>query len=168
MADSKASAKNEANVYPLPAFHFKLVFTQAPGKDTAFQEVLGIGSEIDVQEVVEGGENRFVHRLPKGVKHPLLSLKRGIADLKSPLVKWCIAVLEGDFVKPIETREVKVYLLDQNQRPVRGWSFTNAYPVKWEIDSFNSTKNEAAIEKIELSYNDSVRIDIEKSDPASG
>ena len=158
MADSNASTQSETNVYPLPAFHFKLVFTKTPGADTAFQDVSGIGSEVDVQEVVEGGENRFVHRLPKGAKHPLLSLKRGVADMKSPLVKWCKAVLEGDFVKPIETREVKVYLLDQKQRPVRGWSFTNAYPVKWEMDSFNSTKNEAAIEKIELSYNYSFRI----------
>ena len=55
MAKINALAKGETDVYPLPAFHFKLVFTQAPGKDTAFQEVSGIGSEIDVQEVAEGG-----------------------------------------------------------------------------------------------------------------
>ena len=158
MADSNASTQSETNVYPLPAFYFKLVFTKAPGKDTAFQDVSGIGSEIDVQEVVEGGENRFVLRLPKGVKHPLLVLKRGIAGLTSPLVVWCKSVLEGDFIVPIPTQDIEVFLLDENHSPVRGWCFTKAYPVKWEIDSFNSTKNEVAIEKIELSYNYSARI----------
>jgi phage tail-like protein len=153
MADSSASSD-----YPLPAFHFSLVFTKYPGMDTAFQEVSGIGSEIDIQEVVEGGENGFVHRLPKGVKHPLLVLKRGIAGITSILVQWCKAVLEGGFVKPIQPMDISVFLLDQNQIPVREWAFTNAYPVKWEIDSFNSTKNEVAIETIELSYNSSKRI----------
>ena len=150
--------QQRSDPYPPSAFHFKLVFAGAPETDTSFQEVSGIGSEIDIQEVVEGGENRFVHRLPRGVKHPLLSLKRGIADIDSPLVKWCKAVLEGDFVQPIEVQEVKVYLLDENHNPLRGWSFANAYPVKWEVDSFHSTKNEVAIETIELSYNHSIRI----------
>ena len=158
MTDSKTSDKGESIVYPLPAFHFKLMFTKAPGADTSFQDVSGISSEIDVQEVVEGGENRFVHRLPKGVKHPLLTLKRGIAGLTSPLVIWCKSVLEGDFIVPILTQEIAVFLLDENQSPIRGWGFSQAYPVKWEIDSFNSTKNDVAIETIELSYNYSVRI----------
>jgi phage tail-like protein len=153
MADASASSD-----YPLPAFHFSVVFTKFPGMDTAFQEVSGIGSEIDIQEVVEGGENGFVHRLPKGIKHPLLVLKRGIADATSILAHWCKDVLEGEFIEPIQTRDITVFLLDQNQVPVRGWEFTNTYPVKWEIDSFNSTKNEVAIETIELSYNSSKRI----------
>jgi len=158
MANSTDASTQSSELYPPSAFYFKLVFAATPEQDTSFQEVSGIGSEIDFQETVEGGENRFVHRLPKGVKHPLLSLKRGIADINSPLVKWCIAVLEGEFAKPIEPREVKVYLLDENHDPLRGWSFANAYPVKWEIDSFNSTKNEVAIETIDLSYNYSNRI----------
>ena len=33
--------------------------------------------------MVEGGENRFVHRLPKPVKHPNLVLKRGLATTSS-------------------------------------------------------------------------------------
>ena len=62
MANGNDASNGESSVYPLPAFHFKLVFTQKPGEDTSFKEVSGIGTEINVQEVVEGGENRFVHR----------------------------------------------------------------------------------------------------------
>jgi phage tail-like protein len=148
----------ESKFYPPPAFHFMLMFTLMPAADTAFQEVDGITSELDTQEYVEGGEHRFVHRLPKGVKHPLLRLKRGVADLDSPLVLWCKSVLEGNLAQRIITQDVLVLLLDEEQEPLRGWSFANAYPVKWEIGSFHSTKNEVAIETIELSYTYSNRV----------
>ena len=135
--------------YPPSAFHFKVVFSATAGMaDTSFQEVSGIGSEIDTEEVVEGGENRYVHRLPKGVKHPKLVLKRGIAKGTSPLVIWCRSVLEADFIAPIVPMPILVFLLDENGAPARAWSFANAYPVNWEVDDFNSTKNEVAIEKI--------------------
>lgn len=126
--------------------------------DTSFQEVSGISSEVEVEHVIEGGENRFVHQLPKNVKHPNLELKRGIAPMTSPLVKWCKAVIEMDFIKPIELATIRVFLMNENKEPIRGWLFDSAFPVKWEIESFGSTKNEVAIEKIVLSYTYSKRI----------
>jgi len=51
-----------------------------------------------------------------------------------------------------------VQLLNEKGMPKRAWSFMNAYPVSWEVDEFNSTKNEVAIEKIELSYTWSNRV----------
>ena len=66
--------------------------------------------------------------------------------------------MEGDFSKPIKPMEIKVYLLNEDHNPVRGWSFSNAYPVKWEIDGFNATKNDVAIESIDLCYHKLERI----------
>ena len=54
---------------------------------------------------------------------------------------------------PIVTQELTVSLMDSSGAPARSWSFVNARPVKWEVEGFNSTKNEVAIEKIELAYN---------------
>ena len=143
--------------YPPSAFYFQVGFRPSgESPDTSFQDVTGIGSEMDTEDVVEGGENRYVHRLPKSVKHPNLVLKRGISKLDSPLVKWCKSVLE-DFTTPIVPKEVQVLLLNESG-VIRAWSFTNAYPVNWEVEDFNSTKNEVAIEKIELSYNYSSRL----------
>lgn len=153
------SSPNEAEVYPPSAFYFMVLFDKVGrDMDTSFQEVSGISSEIEVESVVEGGENRFVYQLPKGVKHSNLELKRGIAPVNSPLIKWCKNVLEMDFNKPIEPMAVSVYLMNENKDPICGWRFESAYPVKWEIESFGSTKNEVAIEKIVLSYTYSTRI----------
>ncbi len=143
--------------YPPCAFYFMVGFGAASGKgntssDSSFQEVSGIGPEIQTEDVIEGGVNTYVHQLPKSVKHPKLVLKRGIASNDSELVGWCKEVLEK-FSIPIKTKEVYVQLLNEKGDPIREWSFCNAYPVSWEIESFESTKNNVAIEKIELSYN---------------
>jgi phage tail-like protein len=147
------------NEYPPSAFYFQVDFFSPYGKgDTSFQEVSGISSEMETEEVVEGGENRYVHRLPKSVKHPKLVLKRGIATMNSPLVTWCKSVLEAGFIASIIPLPLLVFLLNEDKVPIRAWGFANAYPVKWEVDPFNSTKNEVAIEKIELSYTYSNRL----------
>ena len=144
---------------PPTAFHFRVVFSATLGQsDTSFQEVSGIGSEMELEEVVEGGENGFVHRLPKGVKHPKLVLKRGVAPASSPLVGWCRAVFEGNGSLAVVPMPIVVFLLDANRLPARGWFFGNAFPVSWKMDPFNSTRNEVAIEEIEMSYNDSYRL----------
>ena len=78
--------------------------------------------------------------------------------MTSPLVLWCRSIFEGDFTEPITPMSVLVSLMNENKIPVRVWSFSNAYPVNWDVENFNSTKNEVAIEKIELSYNASSRV----------
>lgn len=146
-------------VYPAPAFYFKVAFaaTELRG-DSSFQEVSGLGSEMAFEEFREGGENRFVHRLPTGVKHAPLELKRGVESIDSPLVQWCRATLSGDRLARIQTLPLSVYLMNAYQVPIRAWQFADAYPIKWEFDAFNSTKNEVAIEKIVLSYSYSTRL----------
>ena len=145
--------------YPPSAFYFRVAFSATLGmSDTAFQDVSGIESSIETENYIEGGENRYVHKLPKGVSHPNLVLKRGIAPMTSPLVVWCRSVFEASFAVPVVPMPILVMLMNHSKFPIRTWSFANAYPVKWSIDSFNSTKNEVAIETIELSYNYSNRL----------
>ena len=156
---------DDGSAYLPAAFYFKVVFgssaaaAAAPMQaDTSFKEVSGIGAEVSTEDVPEGGENRFVHKLPKGVTHGNLELKRGIASMTSPLVVWCRSVMEMDFMVPIVPQPLVVYLMDETGVPIRAWSFANAFPIKWEVEGFSSTKNEVAIEKIVLSYNYSNRL----------
>ncbi|GAB3255541.1 hypothetical protein GCM10027296_24720 [Chitinimonas naiadis] len=135
------------------AFHFRVSISGFGNTaDSSFQEVSGITQKMEVQDLKEGGENRFQHKLPTGIKQQNLTLKRGIADNQSPLMKWCKTVLEGGLEVPISPRSVRISLCDANRDPVRVWVFHNAFPVSWSVDPFNSTKNDVAIETIELAY----------------
>lgn len=135
--------------WPVPAFHF---LVKLPGGDTAFQEVDGLEVKRELETVVEGGENRFAYRLPKPADHGNLVLKRAIAPFGSALVGWCRDVLEGDLMLPIKLRSFDVHLLDEDGNPLRSWSIVNAFPVSWTVEAFNATKNEVAIERVELAY----------------
>ena len=138
---------------PPVAFHFCVTFGSSPkDADGAFQEVSGIGPEVETEPVVDGGENRFTYQLPKAMKHPRLKLRRGLAANDSRLVLWCKSVLEGGFARPVWPRLVHVFLLDAAGDPLRAWSFDGAWPVKWETGPFNATKNELALETVELVY----------------
>ncbi len=146
------SSLQSKGYYPPPAFYFKIEFTATQGQDTAFQEVSGLNVTIEYDQVAEGGEN-FFYQLPKPPKYDNLVLKRGMADMSSPLVLWCSSILGPDFAKPVEPRSLNISLLNEQGDPCRVWNIVNALPVKWQIDGFNSTKNSVAIETIELTYN---------------
>jgi phage tail-like protein len=141
------------SLYPPVGFRFTVQIAGSPGQDDAtFQEVSGISLELDAEIDREGGENRFVHALPKAATHPRLVLKRGIADQRSPLVRWFEAVLEAGLAQPIETKELTLRLLDETGAPLQTWSFRDAYPVRWTVDSFLADKAHFVIETIELAY----------------
>jgi phage tail-like protein len=143
--------------YPPVSFQFSVSVNGQSGADSSFQSVSGIESTITTEDIVEGGENRFVHKLPNGIKQNNIELKRGISPAKSELMKWCKAVMEQGLSQRIKPRSLVVHLLDEKQNPIRSWSFENAFPVSWKVESFDATKNEVAIETITLSYTYSKR-----------
>lgn len=136
------------------AFHFSVSFSgDGPAvSDAAFQEVSGLESGMDLETITEGGENRFVHQLPKPSKPSNIKLKRGLTAKSSDLVKWCKSTIEIDFAKAITPKDMLISLLDKDADPVASWSITRAFPVKWTVGGFDAMKNEVAIETIELAY----------------
>ena len=147
------------NDYPPSAFHFKVVFAATAGMfDTSFQDVSGIKATIETEAYQELGENGFVYQLPKPPTYSNLVLKRGIASLTSPLVLWCKSIFEGGYSSPVKSMGMMVYLMNEHKLPKRAWGFTDAFPVSWDVDSFNSSKNEVAIETIEIRYNTLTRL----------
>ena len=136
------------------AFFFEVSFSGAVSiDDTAFQEVSGLESTLDVETVVEGGVNNFVHRLPKPVKQGTIKLKRALVRRDNGLVDWCQSVLQGGFTEKIKTMSLKIKLLDVEGTPIREWGVAHAYPVKMSVAAFDAMKSELAIETIELAYN---------------
>ena len=99
-------------------------------------------------EVVEGGENRFKHKLPVSIRYPNLVLKRGmVAD--SALLEWCKNATENFEFIPMD---VIVMLLNSQMMPLKVWNIKGAYPVKCEVSEFNAENSSIVIESIELSY----------------
>lgn len=149
--------------YPSVGFHFKVNFegigisvgagpvqVGTADIDSRWTEVSGLSVELGTEELIEGGENRFVHKLPIRAKYPNLVLKRGyFSSLPSPLIKWANDAITNLDIKPCN---VHVVLLDEMHKPAQTWHFTNAYPVKISIGDLKATDNSYLIESIELAY----------------
>jgi phage tail-like protein len=144
--------------YPPVAFYFQVSFPGSSDiKDTSFKEVSGISSEMELESINEGGENRFTHKLPKNLKHGNLILKRGVTSPKGKLIKWVKDSIDGDFSKAFITKQIMISLLNSKAEPINSWTFNNALPVKLEVSGFDSEKSQVAIESIEFSYTNVIR-----------
>ena len=142
-----------SDYYPPASLSFEVRFAGAPGPvDASFAEVSGLDSERHVTELREGGENRFVHRLPAARKSPNVVLKRGLMAASSDLFRWCKDSLESDFRQKLTPRSLTVSLLDRNGKPMMTWALANAWPVKWSVAAFDASKSSVAMETIELAY----------------
>jgi len=139
--------------YPPGGFRFSVAIAGVNGgRDASFSEVSGLEAERPVFEVKEGGENRFVHRLPERARYGNLVLKRGLMVRQSQLADWCTAAFEGDLGKPIKPKDVVVHLLGADEEPLMAWNVKSAWPVKWGMNAFVADRNELALETLELAY----------------
>lgn len=139
--------------YPPASFQFAVRVAGAGGEvDASFAEVSGLSSERSVTELREGGENRFVHRLPGPQKSGNLVLKRGLMAAGSALYRWSKDSLEGDFAQPLQPRSLTVSLLDAKGRALMTWAVAGAWPVKWSVAAFDAAKSEVAMETLELAF----------------
>jgi phage tail-like protein len=145
---------SDQTIYRPVGFLFKLTFTGILEEGgIGFKEVSGISMDLETEEISEGGENQFTHRLPSAVKFNNLILKRGLADKNSELVKWCMDTFSGQLDKPVVPKNISVRLLDEKAKPLMSWDFHSAWPVKWSVADLGSVDNNLAIETLEFSYN---------------
>lgn len=137
-------------MYQIPVgFHFKVDFGRGEADhDHMFQEVVGISSEVTLEEYKEGGLNEHVHRFPNGVKYGNLVLKRGMFN-DSDIAQWCRDAIENFVFDPTT---VSVTLLNEEHQPLASWTFERAYPIKWSISDFKAMDSALVVESLELAY----------------
>ena len=134
-------------VYPYTNLRFKLVVGDT--NLVAFAECGGLSMEVNTEDYHEGGENRFVHKLPVHGQQSNLVLKRGMTENRE-LWDWFAEYLETGIVSPKEGHVNLYASLDPQAQPVKSWAFTHAYPVKWTGPELNATSPGVAFETVEL------------------
>ncbi len=138
--------------YPPVGFYFSVGFQGINNDDASFQEVSGISAQIETESIVEGGENRFAHKVPGRTKYQNLVLKRGLMKTNAAFAKWISSTLNDGLSNPIQPKIIIVKLLNQDGKPAMSWIFHDAYPIKWNISGNDQKKNSIAVESIELAY----------------
>ncbi|MEQ8677310.1 MAG: phage tail protein [Aggregatilineales bacterium] len=115
----------------------------------AFTECTLPNLQVETQDIKEGGQNEYVHKLPVRVNVGTITLRHGITK-DFELLNWYIQVLQGEIEKATRTVEVVMYGTDL--KPLSTWMFERAYPVKWSGPTLKTADQALAIEVLELAH----------------
>lgn len=118
--------------------------------DVRFARVSGLGRELQLEQLREGGDNLGTINLAQRVTHGTLVLERGLATM-TPVTMMFERAL-GQFANTY--LKVVVILLDSQSRPLCSWTMTDAQPVKWNTGDLDATGNTVLIETLELAYHE--------------
>lgn len=105
---------------------------------------------MEMETYREGGQNRFEHQLPVKTTYTDLTLKRGMFELPSGIMAWCINAVQHFEFQPTN---LLVSLLNDQHVPVQSWYVVNAIPKSVEFSNLNAEESQVAIETLVLSYN---------------
>lgn len=115
----------------------------------AFTECTLPSLQLETDEVKEGGQNAYAHKLAKRVNAGSVTLKHGITKNRE-LLNWYLQVMQGDITNA--TRDVSIIVYDGTHTMLMTFTFRKALPVKWSGPSLKSSDSTIAIEELELAY----------------
>lgn len=104
---------------------------------------------VEVDQWKEGGQNSYVHQLPKRVTMGTVKLKHGITS-ELGLLGWYIDVMNGDWVNA--KRQVSVELIAPMGYAAIIWNFRDAFPIKWTGPLMKSDATGIMIDELEIAY----------------
>jgi phage tail-like protein len=132
---------------PYGGFNFLVEIDGVPV--AAFTECILPAVSIEVIEYRAGDDIQIgIHKLPGLVKYGDLILKRGISGPPSSIALW--DWFSGFVQGTGKATTLTVSLLDGQRVPVMQWTFSNAWPVKYEAPVLNGKTSALAIETLEV------------------
>jgi phage tail-like protein len=132
---------------PYSQFNFLVDFGVDPqSPQGGFQEVAGLGLEINVQEYRNGNERDNAPRKITGMnKVPDVTFKRGVIG-ESTLYDWLNEIRNGS---QEAQRTVTIQLLSEDRTTVaQSWKLTNAAPIKYTGPQLTGKGTDIAIEEL--------------------
>ncbi len=119
-----------------------------------FSEASGLSVTVEVEEVVEGGQNFHTHKLPGRFTFDNVRLKRGITQDNGFLV-WIDASSAGAFEKngnKLKRTTVAITLVSADGQRLRTWTLQEAFPVSWSGPDFSISNDDFPIEELEIAH----------------
>jgi phage tail-like protein len=116
-----------------------------------FREVSGLDSETEVIEHRHTGPggNLVINKVPGALKWSNITFKRGVTDDRK-LHDWRKSIEDGQVEKNRKNGTVTLYAPDGTA--VAKYIFKKGWPCKFQGPQLDATKNELAIESLEIAH----------------
>lgn len=111
-----------------------------------FTDISGLGVDIDVIEIREGGDTSQVRTLPGLVRYPRITLRWGMTK-SGEMWDWLMTAVNGQ----VEKKGAAIIYVgpDGRQETVR-YNLTGVWPCQWHGAKLDALGSEAAIESMTL------------------
>jgi phage tail-like protein len=136
--------KNQRND-PLPGYFFQV---EIDGQAISFfKSVGGLKMDTEVTEFREGGQTDSTRKLAGATRYTNIRLTRGFTGDRS-LYDWFITTQKPN---PVRVNG-RIVMFDRRGNRVAVFKFVNGFPAKWEGPDLDASKNEIAIETLEIAH----------------
>ena len=113
--------------------------------EIGFTEISGMTSEVDVAEIKQNKDGKYVlDKVAGAAKPPTLTIKRP-KDSSMALWTWHKAAIDGDMKGA--RKGGSITLNDTDTKKVAMWKFENAWCSKLTVSSVGAGKNEVVMEE---------------------
>lgn len=137
-----------------PPFVGKFIFKIGELQIGAFTEVTGLAVSVDVEELAEGGQNAYTHKLLGRMRWPNIVFKRGLTD-SNALFAWLLKFSGDGFngaQNKITPETGSISVLTASGAPFRTWSLIDVKPIKWSGPRLAASSRDLAIEELEVCH----------------
>jgi len=118
------------------------------------REVTGLAVTVGVQEIREGGQNGFVHKMPDRMTWPNLVFRRGVTE-SDALFTW-LGKSSGEGYAGNSNKLTRstgaVTAIDAIGGRLRSWEFDDVFPVRWQGPDFEASTNATLEEELEVAH----------------
>jgi phage tail-like protein len=119
-----------------------------------FREVSGLQLTVGVEEVPEGGQNGFLHKLPGRMSWPHLVFRRGITN-SDALFGW-VAKSSGEGFAANNNKLTRstgaVTVVSAAGARLRAWQFDGVFPVRWTGPELSADSHAPLEEELEVAH----------------
>ncbi|HVL99042.1 MAG TPA: phage tail protein [Egibacteraceae bacterium] len=113
----------------------------------SFASCDGLGMEVEIQEVKEGGNPFFVHQLPGRIKYSRIKLTRPVNADSVKVAAWIAGM-----ATEVKRTQVEIRAMNQKGDSIATWVLFDAFPYKWSGPSLNVEGPKVATETLELAH----------------
>lgn len=112
-----------------------------------FTGVDGLQAEYEVDEVKEGGNNDFVHKLPTRLKFTNVKLTRAVDQQSGPMAAWF-----GEQQRKVARHTASITAYDGSKTVIAVWDLVGVIPLKYTGPKLDANGSTAATETLELAH----------------
>lgn len=118
-----------------------------------FTEVSGLNVEVSEEQIEEGGQNHFVHRVPGRMTWPNIVLKRGLVE-NDNLFEWFWKTSGDGYAKEnkLERHSAAITMTSEDGDRLRSWRLDGVFPVKWTGPELAASSSDRATEELEIAH----------------